>query len=122
MSQVAFLLDEQMPQSVLNAVLSLEPSIQIWQVGTDPFVPTKGTLDPGLLFFAEKERLALVTYDKTTMPGHTANHLAAGHHTYGVFILPNGFSLSAGRVADELMIMWVGSQADEWIDQIVYLP
>jgi hypothetical protein len=66
--------------------------------------------------------LALVTFDKTTMPGHISSHFTKGHHTYGVFIFPSGFSLSPGLVADELVIIWVASQAEEWIDVTRFLP
>jgi Domain of unknown function (DUF5615) len=122
MSQVAFLVDENVPASVVPAVLSREPSIRIPQVGVDPTVPPKGTLDPDLLAFAEAEGFALVTFDKDTMPGHIGDHLASGKHTLGVFIFPDGNSLSPGRIADELIIVWVASQAEEWIDRIEYLP
>jgi hypothetical protein len=56
------------------------------------------------------------------MPGHIGDHLASGKHTLGVFIFPDGNLLSPGRIADELIIVWVASQAEEWIDRIEYLP
>jgi len=72
--------------------------------------------------FAEANGFALVSFDKKTMPGHILDHLAVGHHTCGVFLFPNGNQLSPGRVADELILVWATSDADEFIDQIVYLP
>ena len=57
------------------------------------------------------------------MPDHVANHLAAGRHTWGVFLFPKGNYLSAGRIAEELVLVWAASQReDEWVDRIQPLP
>ena len=122
MSQVRYLLDEQIPAPVREALTAAEPAIDFRQVGVSPDAPPKGTLDPDALLFAEQEGFALVTFDKRTMPGHAADHLAAGHHTCGVFLFPNGNYLSAGRVAEELVLVWATSQQDEWVDRIEKLP
>jgi hypothetical protein len=121
-NQVEFLLDEDVPENVLGALNGAEPSIAVRKIGVHPHAPPKGTLDPAVLASAEAEGLALVTFDKTTMPDHVADHLAAGKHTWGVFIFPNGNQLSAGRIAEELVLVWTASQRDEWVDRIEYLP
>ena len=122
MNQVAYLLDEHIDPAVLETVSRIEPAIRIRLVGWDADAPPKRTSDPDLLAFAEKEQMAIVTFDKTTMPGHTANHLAAGHHTWGVFIFANGNNLGPGRIAEELVLVWATSQQDEWVDRIEFLP
>ena len=122
MTQVQYLLDEQMPVAVREALEAAEPAIIVRQVGAQSDAPPKGTLDPEVLLFAEREQLVLVTFDKRSMPGHVTDHLAAGHHTCGVFIFQNGNALSAGRVAGELVFVWATSPADEWVDRIEYLP
>jgi hypothetical protein len=121
-TRVAFLVDEGVPAAVANAVLALEPAVRLRVVGTSPDVPPKGTPDPALLVFAEDEGFAIVTFDKDTMPGHAADHTAAGRYTSGVFVFPRGNDLSAGRVADELVMIWGASAADEWTDLTVFLP
>lgn len=122
MMDVAFLLDENIPVSVVEAIRQWEPLIVMLHAGHDAESPRSGTLDPEVLSFAEEHRLALVTFDKTTMPGHAADHFASGRRTWGVFIFPNGNSLSPGRIAWELRLVWGASSADEWIDLIRYLP
>ena len=122
MSQVAFLIDEDVPEAVVDALNRAEPSIAVLKVGLHANAPPKGTLDPDVLRFAETEELALVTFDKTTMSGHVADHLAAGHHTWGVFLFPTGNHLSAGRIAQELVLVWAASQQDEWVDRTQTLP
>jgi hypothetical protein len=121
-SQISFLLDEHVPASVGDAIVALEPAILFRQVGAHPDVPPKGTLDPDVLLFAERAGFTLVTFDKRTMRRHVEAHLVGGHHTWGVFVFPNGRSLSAGRVAEELLMFWTASQAEEWMDQIEFLP
>ncbi|MFO0796745.1 MAG: DUF5615 family PIN-like protein [Gemmataceae bacterium] len=122
MTPVQFLLDENIPEPVVGALRRAEPSIVYFYSGTDSDTPPKGTLDPQVLAFAEEKGLALVTFDKRSMPGHVADHLAAGRHTWGVFLFPNGNQLSAGRVAEELVMVWAASTKDEWIDRFENLP
>lgn len=122
MTQVAHLLDEHIDPAVLGAVHGIEPAIRVVLVGWDADAPPKQTPDSELLVFAEREQMAVVTFDKTTMPGHVADHLAAGRHTRGVFIFPKGNDLSPGRVAEELVLIWATSERDEWTDRIEYLP
>jgi hypothetical protein len=122
MNQVAFLLDENIPPAVAEAIRIADPAITLLQVGHEPDAPVKGTLDPELLVFAENHGLTLVTFDKRSMTGHVVNHLVVDRHTWGVLIFPKGNQLSAGKVAEELLIIWACSQKEEWIDQIVFLP
>jgi len=122
MTSVAFLLDENIPSSVLDAVRRSEPLLTVLHSGHEPGTPESGTLDPDILTFAEEHHLAVVTFDKRTMSIHEAAHRAAGHHTWGVFIFPNGNSLSPGRIAFELRMVWGASDAEEWIDRIENLP
>ena len=122
MMDTAFLLDENIPPSVAEAIRHGEPLISILHSGHDADAPHGGTLDPDILVFAEENRLALVTFDKRTMPVHEAAHLDAGWQTWGVFLFPNGNLLSPGRIAFELRMIWGASDADEWIDRLVYLP
>jgi hypothetical protein len=120
--QVTYLLDEHMNPAVLDTLHRIEPAIRSKLVGWDDDVPPKQTPDPALLTFAELEQMAIVTFDKTTMPGHIADHLAAGRHTWGVFIFPHGDRLSPGRIAHELVMVWGTSTLEEWVDRVEYLP
>ena len=54
------------------------------------------------------------------MPVHLQDHLDAGHHAPGIFALnPN---MTIGETAEELVLIWGASEAEEYIDQINYLP
>src|SRR5215471_12185477 len=100
MNGIAFLLDENLPGDLADALPRVEPAMEFEVVG-DEIAPPKGTLDPQLLLFAEKHRLILVTLDKNTMLGHIRDHWAAGHHTCGVIILKPDVSL--GQITDALL-------------------
>ncbi|HEV2947023.1 MAG TPA: hypothetical protein VGX70_06585 [Gemmataceae bacterium] len=119
MSTVSFLCDECVSDTLLAYLSQTEPAMVILSVG-QPEMPTKGTKDADLLVFAESLRLALLTRDQSTMPGHIASHLAAEHHTWGVFFLRRGFPVK--KIGNDLLLIWAASQAEEWQDRIEYLP
>ncbi len=122
MTAVAYLLDEDVPAAVGQALAGIEPALRFWQVGVGAAAPPKQTPDPEVLVFAEGNGLAVVTFDKRTMPGHAAAHTAAGSRTRGVFVFPDGHALSAGRIAEELVLIWATSAAEEWADLVTFLP
>ncbi len=51
---VAFLLDENVPVAARNAIVAIEPTIQLGLVGWDADFPPKRTPDPALLVFAKE--------------------------------------------------------------------
>ncbi len=69
---------------------------------------------------AESLERMLLTRDKRTMPGHLQDHHNAGHHTWGVLIMKNGFPLK--RFFDDILLIWSASEGDEWRDLPMYLP
>ena len=120
MSQVTFLLDEHVPTALINAVVSDEPSIVIMRVG-QPSMPPKRTPDPKLLEFAEANQMAIFTFDKSTMAVHAYAHTASGRQTFGVFIWTDKM-LGVKEAAEQIVLIWAASEAEEWIDQVNYLP
>jgi len=119
MSTVQFFCDENVPEQLADAVVAKEPAIVIGQVGQAP-APPKQTPDPELLRYAEANQLLFLTRDKKTMPGHVAQHLSSGRHTWGVFLLRR--SASIADLVDAIILIWSASTAEEWQDQINWLP
>jgi hypothetical protein len=119
MNKPRLLFDECTDPDVIAALRQMEPSIDIIRVG-DPGAPALGTQDPDLLLAGEALGRVVVTNDKRTMPGHLANHYAAGHHTAGVILLRQGFSI--GQLARAILDEWTKTTADDWIDRTMYLP
>jgi hypothetical protein len=119
MNKPRFLIDEDTARFLAGALRQKEPAVDIIRVG-DPGTPPSGTLDPDLLIAAENLGRVLITQDKRTMPGHLADHFAAGRHTAGVMLLRQGFALS--RIVQEILNHWATTTADDWIDRTVYIP
>jgi|SRR6266851_4691135 len=119
MAAVKFLFDENVPEALADALIRQEPAIEIVCVG-DETAPAKGTRDLDLLKAVEAGKWALLTLDKRTMVVHANDHLALGNHTWGVFILRQGLSVS--RYVEALVEIWACSQAEEWQDRIEWLP
>jgi hypothetical protein len=116
---VRFLLDENLDPHLKAAILRWNPTIDVLRVG-DPTAPELGTLDPDILLYLKTAQRVLVTGNRKSMPFHIADHLAAGHHHWGVFLVRKGTTI--GRLAEELYLIWAASNAEEWLDQERRVP
>jgi hypothetical protein len=119
MSRCRFLLDECLPSSLWRGLQRHHSEVIAFQVGRDS-APSKGILDPALLEYCERERLLLVTADRTTLPDHIRGHHANGDHTWGVLVV--GPDASLARTIEDLAIIYEATEADEWFDVLFYLP
>ena len=117
--KVRFLLDENLSPRLKEAVLRLNPEIDILRVG-DSGTPPLGTLDPDLLNYLELSQRILVTDNRKSMPGHLEDHWNASGHIWGLFWLRPG--ITVGRWAEELFLVWETSEAEEWIDRLEWIP
>jgi hypothetical protein len=119
----AYLLDENLRRRLWRAIQRHNASgndlIEAVRVG-DPADLPLGTPDPEILLWAEAEGCIVITLDRTTMPGHLAAHLAAGHHSLGVFVLRAGSTMSS-VVA---MLAYIAHNSDpvDCQDRIEYIP
>jgi Domain of unknown function (DUF5615) len=114
-----YLLDEHVPPAYRQQLLRRESSLMVRIIG-DPGVPPKGTLDPELLLWCEREDFVIVTNNRNTMPSHLADHLAEGRHMPGIFILNP--SISFGDTIEELILLTTASVEGEFRDKITFLP
>jgi hypothetical protein len=93
--------------------------LDVVRVGDFPDLPL-GTLDPDLLRWAQREARILVTHDPDTMPGHLADHLHAGEHSPGVFMIRPRSTLPA--ILSFLVDAAYASEPAEWQDRIHFIP
>lgn len=114
-----YLLDEHVSPAYRQQLLRRESSLTVRIIG-DPGVPPKGTLDPELLLWCEKEGFVIVTNNRSTMPVHLADHLAEGRHMLGIFILNP--LMSFGDTIEELILLATASVENEFSDKITFLP
>lgn len=119
MSTIRFLCDEDIRRELLAAVGGKEPGMEILAIG-QPEAPPQGTKDPEVLLWADQHGYTLLSRDKRTMSMHVAHHLAAGHHTWGVFIINQDRSWK--DILDSLVLIWSASQVEDWRDVIEWIP
>ncbi|MCC3507306.1 MAG: DUF5615 family PIN-like protein [Microcoleus sp. PH2017_19_SFW_U_A] len=101
--KIRFLLDENLPPKLKSAVLHLQPEIDILRVG-DANAPTLGTLDPEIISYLESSQRLLVTDNRKSIPGHLTEYWATGGQ------------------AEEIVMVWETSEAEEWIDKLDWIP
>ena len=61
----------------------------------------------------------IVTHDVRTMPGHFANFVVE-QTCPGLILVPKRMPI--GAAIEELHMIWLASEAEEWIDQMRRLP
>jgi len=119
MNKIKYLLDENVSINLRKALKKRLSEIVVLRIG-DPNTPTFGTLDPEILVWCEEKGFLLVTNNRASMPVHLQDHLAAGRHASGIFILNDNMSL--GETVEELILIWEASDAEEYFDQLWHLP
>lgn len=63
----------------------------------------------------------MIAHDRQTMTRHFRERVDAGKPAPGMFIVPQRQN-AIGEVIESLFLVWMASQAEEWPNQIVYLP
>ena len=119
MSAFHFLLDENVDPRLRAALHRQIPELIIWIVG-DPAAPERGTLDPEILHWCAVNGFSLITKNRASMPVHLGDHLDAGEHVPGIFILQPGMSI--GDTVKELALICGASEPVEYRNLLIYLP
>ncbi len=78
-----------------------------------------GLGDRDVLALAAKSGRLLATHDRRTMPRQFAEFIAT-QQSAGVLIVPQKVPIA--RAAEELLLIWTASEAEEWINRIIVLP
>src|SRR5262245_33801477 len=120
---LTFLLDEHLRGPLWRAIQRHNASgglpIDALRVG-DPADLPLGSVDPAVLAWAERKDRILLTLDRDTMANHLSDHLQAGRHSPGVFILDGSCSLTT-LVGYLELVAHAGDPAD-YRDQITFVP
>ena len=120
---LAFLLDENLPGRVVRAIqrhnLTGELPLDAVRVGDLPDLPL-GAEDSMVLLWAESANRILISEDKHTLPNHLEDHLAAGRHSPGVFLVRPATSLP--ELIEYLALVAHLTEPFEWQDRITFIP
>lgn len=114
--KIAFQADEDLNQSIINAVLRMKSEIKFI---TAFDAGMKGFTDLQVLELCAKEQRVLVSHDYRTMPNYFAEFINQ-NISCGVIIAPK--RLSVAEVAENIILIWEISDSEEWINRIAVLP
>jgi len=114
-----FLLDEHVNRAIQRQLWRLDSRIEVLAIG-DPGAPPSGTPDRDLLRWLEAQRYILVTQNRSTIPGYLSEHFAEGRHIPGLFWIRPG--IGVGSIIEELYLIWMASEADEYQDHALFIP
>ena len=79
----------------------------------------EGLNDEQVLALAAREGRILVTHDQKTMPRHFANFITS-QTSPGLLIVPQHAPYAT--VVDDLVLISLASEAEEWVNRICSLP
>jgi uncharacterized protein DUF5615 len=117
MSRPRFLADEDLRGSIVQAVRRLEPQLEF---ATTVGQGWKSTSDSELLDLAYQHQWLIVSHDVNTMKAFAEERIADGLSIHGLFLLHQ--SSTVRLIAENLVLIWIASEFEEWRDRIVYLP
>ncbi len=115
--KVRFLADADLNKSIVNGILRREPSVDFL---TAHAAGLRNLTDLQVLDLAAEQQRVLVSHDVGTMPVHFREFRNVGKHSPGVFLVPQ--SLDIGVAIEELLIIWMASQASDWENRLEWLP
>ncbi len=93
-----------------------EPSIDFMSADEGGVV---GVPDPGVLHIAAASRRILVSHDRRTMPSHFMRFLET-RSSPGLIIVSQ--HLDIGAAIEDLLLIWLGTEAEEWIGRVGFVP
>lgn len=112
-----FQADNDLRASIRTGALRREPAIDFQSAYA---AKLEGVHDPEVLRLAATQGRILISHDENSMPGHFRDFLENGSRSAGVFMAPQGAPTIA--VIESILLIWIVSEADEWVDRIVWLP
>jgi hypothetical protein len=115
--KIRFLADADLNKAIVNGVLRREPSVDFQ---TAHAAGLRRMKDDQVLKLATESQRVLVSHDVGTMPRHFRAFRNAGNQSAGVFLIPQ--SLDIGTAIDELVLIWLASEASDWVDRLEWLP
>ncbi len=115
--KVRFLADSDLNRAIVSGVLRRKPSVDFL---TAHVAGLRSMSDAEVLALAAERERVLVSHDVGTMPAQFRAFREAGKHSSGVFLIPQ--SLDVGTAIDELLFIWLASEASDWYDRLEWLP
>jgi predicted nuclease of predicted toxin-antitoxin system len=114
--RVKFQADADLDGRILRGLRRAAPEIDIRTAAEARLTDLK---DPEVLRIAADSGRILVSQDRRTMPAHFAR-FTFDAQSPGVILLREAISISTA--IEELVLIWNASEAEEWVDRLVWIP
>jgi predicted nuclease of predicted toxin-antitoxin system len=114
--KIQLLADENLRRGIVLGLRRREATVsfvQAYEAGL------AGKDDFTVLRIAAEQNRILVSHDLRTMPDHFRRFIER-QASPGVILIPQKLPLSSA--IEELLIIWLASEPEEWINQIRFLP
>ncbi len=115
--KVRFLADADLNKAIVSGVLRRQPSLDFL---TAQAAGLRDMKDADVLALAAEQQRVLVSHDVGTMPTHFRTFRSDGKHSAGVLLVPQ--SLDVGTAIEEILLIWLASEALEWENRLEWLP
>jgi hypothetical protein len=106
-----------MDGQIVATIRRLEPAIDLLTVVE---AGESGASDREVLDLAQAENRLLISHDRKTMRPTAEQRIANGASIIGLFLVRRDKPMKA--VVDDVLLIWAASEAEEWRDQIVFVP
>ena len=114
--RVRFQADSDLDGRILRGLRRRAPELDI-RTATEAGL--EGIKDPDVLRIAADSGRVLVSQDRRTMPGHFARHIREARSPG---LIPIREAVPVVVAMEELILIWGASEAEEWIDRLIWIP
>ena len=117
MSRPKFLADHDLNEHIVIGVLRRAPGVEFNRVRD---VGLTDRSDADILEYAAEHGFIVVSHDVNTMPAAAYDRLAAGKAIAGLLMVQQTYPI--GPIIENLILIWSASEAEEWENQVCFLP
>jgi hypothetical protein len=117
MSRPTFLVDQDFNEHIVEGLLRREASIDLIHCRD---VGLAEELDANILEYAAGRQRIVLSHDVNTMSAAAAQRIATGLGMSGLFLAPQ--TCPVRTVIEELFLIWAATEAEEWQNQVRFLP
>jgi hypothetical protein len=117
MSQPQFLADHDLNEHIVAGILRREPALILIRARD---IGMHERSDAEVLEYAAEQQLIVVSHDVNTMPAAAFTRIRTGLPVAGLLMVKQ--SDPVGIIIDDLILIWSASEAEEWQNQVCFLP
>jgi hypothetical protein len=116
-SRPRFLADHDLNEHIIVGVQRRESAIEFSRARD---IRMSNSSDAEILEYADRHGFIVVSHDVNTMPAEAYARLAAGKTIAGLLMVQQ--THPAGLIIENLTLIWSASEAEEWKNQVCFLP